>query len=358
MPAAQDHTQRPALRTGQVMCAAPVSQIEQPADKPKRWRLNSGAEMQTWVEGIGHCRLVIDLASARFEAPEIPMLREHDTWYGPIGRWTNGIADQTGIYGTPVVYTPDPTKPAEMEMNSLRVGGEVAALMARNHPWQASVKITAGLSDYERVMPGTSVDVNGRVITAGDDLHDVPLLICRNGVISEASVCLFGADANTGSVAASRSTPTTETTMSKPDDRIVALLKRHGEKHAARIAVALSKGKTDEEITVELSDAAEADHKAALAAKDAELAKANETNAALTKSVADLQAKLEALKPGDKEEEEIPPATEGESKNSAPKTYRDGVAILKREGSKLDGFKLRTAVLKRFPSLRADIPKA
>lgn len=349
--------ERPALRTGQVLCAAAVSQIEQPADKPARWRLNSGAEMQTWVEGIGHCRLVIDLASVKFEAPEIPMLREHSTWYGPIGRWTAGIADLTGIYATPIVYTPNDD--AEREMPSLREGAEVAALMARKHPWQASVKVTASLGDYERVLPGAVVEVNGATLTAGDDLHDIPLLICRNGVIGEASVCLFGADSNTGSVAASRSTTTPEPTMSKPEDRIAALLKRHGEKHASRIAIALSKNKSDEEIAVELSDATDTDHKAALAAKDEEITKLKADLAAANTTATDLQAKLDALKGDDEEtEEETPAATAGESKNGAPKSFNDGVAILKREGTKLVGFKLRSAVLKRFPALRKDIPAA
>lgn len=343
------------LRAGQVRCAAPVV-IDQPEGKPAKWRLNSGAVMLTWIGGLGYCALVIDLATARFEAAEIPMLREHSQWAGPIGRWTAGSIDATGIYGSPIVYTPETD--AEKDMPSLREGAEVAALIKRKHPWQASVTATSALSDYERVLPGQSVVVNGQSVTASDDLDAPPLYVAHNSVISEASVCLFGADADTGAVAASRSTTTPEPTMSKPEDRIAALLKRFpGDKNASRIAVSLSKGLTDEQITVELSDAKDADHAATLAAKDAEIAKLNETNTANTAKIAELQAKLDALKTGT-EEEKTPSATKGESENSAPKTYQQGVAILKREGTKLIGFELRSAVLKRFPKLRDTLPKA
>lgn len=338
------------LRSGQARCAAPVV-IDQPEGKPAKWRLNSGAVMLTWIGGLGYCALVIDLATARFEAAEIPMLREHSQWAGPIGRWTAGSIDATGIYGSPIVYTPETD--AEKDMPSLREGAEVAALIKRKHPWQASVTATSALSDYERVLPGQSVVVNGQPVTASDDIDAPPLYVAHNSIISEASVCLFGADADTGAVAASRSTTTPEPTMSKPEDRIVALLKRFpGDKNASRIAVSLSKGMTDEQITVELSDAKDADHAAAIAAKDAEIAKLKEGDTAKDAKITELQAKLDALKTDSVDSEKIPDATGGESKNAAPKTYQQGVAILKREGSKLDGFKLRTAVLKRFPSLR------
>lgn len=347
------------LRLGQAHCAAPVIVVDQPEGKPAKWRLNSGAVMLTWVGGLGLVALVIDLATARFEADRISMLREHDQWTGPIGRWENltveAAGDTAGIYGTPIVYTPDPTKPAEAEMKSLKAGGEVAALIERKHPWQASVTATSAVSDYERVLPGQSTLVNGQSITASDDIHAPPLFIARNSVISEASVCTFGADADTGSVAASRtSTPATEPTMS---DRLTALLNRHGDKHAGRIAIALKANKTDDQISVELSDATEADHKAALAAEAAKTAGVQAKLDEATTKLADLQAKLDALKVGD-EGEATPPATEGESKNSAPKSVTAGMAILKREGSKLDGFKLRSAALHRWPALRKEIPAA
>ena len=361
MPAASDknHT-RPALRSGQSRCAAPVSVVDQPEGKPAKWRLNSGAVMLTHIGGMGRCALVIDLATARFEATEIPMLRDHSTWYGPIGRWSNLSVDLTGIYGSPNVYTP--TTDAEAQMPSLREGAEVAALIARKHPWQASVEATAALSDYERILPGQSATVNGQSVTASDDLDAPPLYVAHNAVISEASVCLFGADADTGAVAASRSTTNPEPTMSKPEDRIVALLKRHpGDKNAARVAVALSKGKTDEEITSELSDAASADAAAALTAEQAAHTATKTELATATAKVSELQAQIEALKDPEAAAvaaTKVPDATAGESKNAAPKSVVSGMAILKREGSKLDGFGLRKAALTRWPALRKDIPAA
>lgn len=345
------------------ICAALATQVDQGANKPKRWRLNSGARMHTSVAQLGDIELIIDLASVTFDSPEIPMLREHgrrpstspdDYYINAIGRWSEASADAQGIWGTPNIYTPK--TPLEEKMGCLLEGAEVAALMERGHPWQASVKI---YGDYEQVAPGQSIEVNGRVEVANDDLDAPRLYVCRRGIVTEASVCLFGADSQTGAVAASRSTPTqaTETTMS---DRLEALLKRHGNKHAGVIAIALAAKKTDDQIAVELSDAQDADHKAALAAKDAEIAKLNEANTANSAKLAELQTKLDALKTGDetKDEKETPPATKGESSNSAPKSIVAGMAILKREGSKLDGFKLKAATLTRWPALRKEIPAA
>lgn len=347
------------------ICAALAAIVDQGANKPKRWCLNSGARMQTSVAQLGDIELVIDLASATFEHPEISMLREHgrkpspsaDSWdnsyINAIGRWTGTSVDAAGIWGTPIVYTPDPTKPLESDMPCLREGAEVAALMERGHPWQASVKI---YGDYEQVAPGQSVEVNGRIETANDDLDAPRLYICRRGIITEASVCLFGADSNTGAVAASRSNSTqaTETTMS---DRLEALLKRHGNKHAGVIAIALAAKKTDDQIAAELSDAADADHKAALAAKDEEIAKLNETNTANATKIAELQSKLDALKT-DEPTTETPPATKGESSNAAPKSIIAGMAILKKEGFKGNGFQMKSAALSRWPALRKEIPAA
>lgn len=357
-----------ALPAGHAVCASPVVQVDQGEGKPKRWRLNSGARMKTQIGGIGRALLIIDLAGVTFEHPEFSMLREHgrqpateadeNAWYvNPIGRWMQTAVDATGIYGVPNVYTPE--SPLEEKMHSMLEGAEVAALIKRGHPWQASVRIIGDTADYELVAPGQSAVVNGRTEVADDDLDAPPLLICRRCVVTEASVCLFGADSQTGAVAASRTTTqATETTMS---DRLEALLKRHGNKHAGAIAIALAAKKTDDQISAELSDAQEADHKAALAAKDAELAKLTEANAALTKSVTEMQTKLEALKTDDDKEDEekkTPAATAGESKNSAPKSVLAGMAILTKEGSKLTGFKLRAAALSRFPKLRETLPKA
>jgi hypothetical protein len=292
-----------------------------------------------------------------FEAPEMPMLYEHQTWPGPIGRWSGMTVDASGITAAPNVYRP--VDDHEREMPIFQQSAQVAALMDRKHPWQASIKITGALEDYERVLPGQPVAVNGRTELASDDVDDPPLFILRRGVASEASVCLFGADADTGALAASRTNhPTTpESSM----ERLKVLLARHGEKHAARIAVALSAGQTDDQIAASLSAAAESDHAAALAAVNTELATTKAALAAANTQIAALNTKLAALAPADDKaagDAETPPATEGESKNGAPKSVHEGMAQLSREGSKLTGFPLRSAVLKRWPTLRSTLPKA
>ncbi|HEX3132627.1 MAG TPA: hypothetical protein VHX44_03480 [Planctomycetota bacterium] len=355
------------LTKGTAVLAADLAQVVKTDGKPTRWRLNSGARMRTMVGGIGEVELVIDLAGVAFDHPSMPMLREHgrrpsstpdDYYITAIGRWEGVSVDSTGIWGQPIVYTPDPTKPLEADMPSLREGGEVAALMERGHPWQASVKITG---EYELVAPGQPAVVNGRTEIAADDLDAPPLLICRRGTVSEASVCTFGADSQTGAAAASRITTTQPTDSTMSTERLSALLKRHGEKHAAKIAVSLAANKTDDQISVELAAAVESDHAAALSAEQAKTSAVQAKLDAEVAKSAGLQAKLDALKtdpaamPTD---EKTPAAGKGESQNSAPKTWNDGVAILKKEDPKLSGFKLRTAVLSRFPTLRKEIPAA
>lgn len=351
---------RQPLRAGQAICAAPmVEQTPAAADKPARWCLNSGAAMHTWVEGIGECVLVVDLAGVSFEAPEIPMLREHSTW-SVIGRWTGLLsAIPAGITGTPIVYAPETD--AEQEMPCLREAGEVAALMKRKHPWQASIKITGALSDYEHVLPGQSAAVNGRSETVDPGLG-IPFVILRKGVVSEASVCLFGADSKTGAVAASR-TSTNPTQESPVSDRLKALLARHGKKHAGHIAVALNEGKSDDEISASLSAAVESDHAAALAAEQAKSADLATKLAAEQAKSADLATKLAALSvPGEETNADGTPKTKvpaaGESENGAPKDLNAGMAALTAAGSKLTGFKLRSAALAKWPSLRKQIQSA
>lgn len=350
------------MMKGQSICASEVVEIKIASEtKKSTWRLNSGARMLTAIRDFGDVELVIDLSGVTFEQSRISMLREHgrrasvvadDSWYvNPIGHWENPRVDETGIYGQPVVYTP--RTPFEEKMPLMIEGGEVAALIERNHPWQASVKITG---DYERVAPGQSVTVNGRIEIASDDLDAPPLMICRTGIISEASICLFGADSNTGSVAASRqSTDKKEIPVMK--ERLTALLKAHNNKHAGKIAVALSLGKTDEEIAAELSAADAADTAAIITEKDAIIEKSKTDLATSTAKVAELQGKLDALKNEGDDSAQVT-ATKGESSNSKPRTVQAGMALLARENPKLTGFKLRSATLTRWPDLRADLPKA
>jgi hypothetical protein len=198
--------------------------------------------------------------------------------------------------------------------------------------------------------------VNGRT-EVGSDSVDCPLYILRRGVASEASVCLFGADADTGALAASRSTPIHPNPESSME-RLNALLARHGDKHAARIALALKAGQSDDQIAATLSAAAESDHAAAITELTTKLTAATAALAEANAKLAAMDAKIKALQPATTEGDPAVPATEGESKNAAPKTLHEGMAQLSRENPKLTGFPLRSAALKRWPALRSTVPKA
>ncbi len=335
------------------------------------WRLNSGAAMLTRVEGINQgalILLVIDLASVTFAAPEIDIMREHYT--GPIGRWTSLIATLNGpkgpgIYGSPIFYTS--TDEAERGMYLLAQADEVAALLKRKHPWQASVEIGATVENYELIPPGASVELNGATYTAPSGPNDPPMYVIHNGVSGEASVCLRGADTDTGpTLFASRTSGTTPTPESSMD--LKALLAKYAPAQHGHVALLFSEGKKPEEIATALLAEESKGKDDEITKLNSDLAAANkakvDAQAASDAKIAELQGKIDALKTpgdeGDKGDKGLPPAggDGGKGQHAAPKTVTAGMAQLSREGSKATGFDLRKAALAKWPSLRATIPKA
>ena len=360
------------LSIGGARCAMAAEAIAPAANAPAGaaplWRLNSGAVMLTRVQGLNQgapILLVIDLATVQFAAPEIDIMREHSV--GPIGRWTNLVSTLTGpkgpgIYGSPILYTP--ATEAEADMWLLREAAEVQALLTRKHPWQASVEIGAPVDSYEFVAPGETVSYNGQDYTAPDGPNDPSMYVVHNGVVPEASVCLRGADTQTGPTLFASKNASTTSTKDNPMD-LSALLAKYAEKHHGKIARLHAAGKKADEIASALL----ADDKAAtdgeIADLKAKVAESEKNHAAVLAErdakVAELQGKLDALKSPTEETEVTPPAgTDGgkaTSQNAAPKTVTEGMARLQAAGVKGNGFALRKAVLAKWPGLRTAIDK-
>ncbi len=342
------------------------------------WRLNSGAEMVTCIDGLNQNApiiLVVELASVTFSAPEIEMMREH--WIGPIGRWTQLAVDMNGpkgpgIYGSPIFYTSETD--AERDMYLLREADEVAALLRRKHPWQASVEIGGPVEQYQLVPPGESVTVDGVAHLAPVGPNVMPLYVLHAGICSEASVCLRGADTETGpTLLAARAAAAAKLAATKPTPKDItmdlkALLAKYpDEKCHGKIARLHAAGQTAEQIATALLADEKTSVDAEIATLKANLETANKAAAdaklAADTKIAELQGKIDALKPpadGAAPAASVTAGAEGgaaDAKLAAPKSVSEGIARLQAAGVKGDGFALRKATLAKWPALRVGIDK-
>lgn len=229
----QDRPQRPdrirhACPRGAVALAQ-TQRVDGASEGAQRWRLNAGSLMTAVLTGINRgqdgyerpVHLVIDLDSVTFEAAIIPALRDH--WMGPIGRWESleSSSQSGGIHGDLILYTSQDEKEAQMWM--MREADEVAAIQRRGHPWQASVGIYPGSDGtLEMQDPGSQIAINGGTIAVPDD--GMPTYVLRGGVVTEASVVLFGADSQTGQLAASRIFGTATTQLQSTEQPVMTVL--------------------------------------------------------------------------------------------------------------------------------------
>lgn len=335
-----------------------------------RWALNTGAQMITYVWGVNcdDCgwprpmRLVLDLAKAKFEKPVISALYAHSDW-AIVGQWTGGTVDLKKIAADLTIYRDLSAAEAAVLPDAVRVG----ALLDRDHPWQASVGCYPkdGIDGYELVKAGKTVTVNGTEFQGDGDL---PLFIMRKPVIYEASVVLWGADGNTGKLAASllnplahlaqlrSSTPNPDkgtATMSTPAPasaaptagaRLKALLARFTDETVHGLVVKLmADDKNDDEIR-------DAVHAAQLKVRD--------------DKITDLTAKLaEAVKPPVTTSPGKTGKTEASAKDApafgagsdtaseAPKSISEAVKLLRADHKDATAAKLTSMAYQKWPEL-------
>lgn len=330
-----------------------------PENSAGRWRLNAGSEMMLRVgdlNGGEPIRVVLDVASAKFAARRIVALSEHE------GRQVIGYWEKPEFLGPLGSVEGDlhmvrPT--TEMEAKVLAEAVRVNALIKANVPIQTSIGAEAGPDGkFELVPDGETVELNGQTYEGGGD---TPLYILRGGLITEASVVTFGADAETGRLAAAKNPPIPSTKETPMSDKLKALLGKFAEKHHGLVARCVAEGNDETVIATKIA-AAEADEKD----KQIEALKASLASAEST--IVDLKSKVKAddYNQGDKDKKAQQDATQtlqqmaaakqpvhGEGKSEdTPTTVTGAMQAAIAAGRKERGFTLRAAVLRENPNLQ------
>lgn len=314
-----------------------------------RFKMNSGKEMQLKVPALSKnpIRVVIDLETATFASTRKTVaLSEHDT-IDVIGSWENGLIDKTGIYADLSVIEPRNDMEAAVLAEAVRIGALVDAKL----PIQCSVGAEPGPDGkYELVKDGDSIIVNGHKFV-GDD--EFPLYILRGGEIFEGSIVTFGADSDTGRVAARKhALPPKEDPMSedsKKEDirsRQKRLQAGIDKKHHSIIASMLIEESTDQEIekAVGVADLSERDTeiiqlKAKILEQETEI-KALKKAPTGTQITAGKSAKT-GVDFGEKTEEET----------EVPKTVTEAMKLEMKAGCDKRGFALRAHCIEKYKDL-------
>ncbi len=350
----------PALVAGD----APVTT---PRANAGRWRLYSGDAALTRVWGVemragpwgptpAVIRMVVDLASARFAGERVRALFDHWTALDSIaGTWSapafgNDLVADLNL----IVPRDDAERAAFADVVRLR------AMVDAQIPIEASIGVCpeAGLAGWEKVPSGATVQLNGRTFV--NDQAE-PLYIARSGVIDEASFVYYGASEDTGRVAASRLNPTPQDHPMKFTAALAAVVAATvaafpGQDNAILAALAAVKEDTDEAgLKGVLADAA----------RTAELKQLRDENAKLkaTPPAAPAAPAATATDPAVDRAAAAAGALPGSSAGAGagadvPSDVPAAMAALRDEGSKLRGFPLRSAALRRWPDLRKAIPNA
>ena len=237
-----------------VQLLADIEQVGDASDKRDgRWRLNAGSEMVVTVPTL-NCdadgnpqpvRIVLDVAGAKFAGSSIVALDNHDKKgegiKAVVGRWDN--ASFTGAVEADLHVTDAKT---EAEALALAEAVRLKAHIRNKVPIQASVGAEPGPGgSWELVPQGTEIELNGRKYSGSIGFGDLPLYVLRGGLITESSVVVFGADSETGRVAATRSPVTETSTMSAS---LKAVLAKYDQKHHGLIARRVAEGDDEAKI--------------------------------------------------------------------------------------------------------------
>jgi len=292
-----------------------------------RWRINGGNEMVVTIKGVNNgkpMRAVLDLASVKLPTGRLIALADHQE-ERPIGFWDGFAADPTGLYAMPHLAKAE----GEVEAAVLADAVRLAALVRNGVPVQASVGVEPGSTGtWEHVQPGLAVTLNGRTYSGDGEL---PLYVLRGAELFETSIVTFGADDDTGRLAAKLPTPK-DHPMPKAIEVLAKLLARHDPKHHAMIAKCAAEDKTEQEADDAVKAADSAD-------KDAQIAK-------LTGNISALKCAIEqqgymvaddySVSPAEKRQEQ---ASEKHGAASAARGAKRGVTFsaTERQGEERQG---------------------
>ncbi len=332
---------------------------DQNADFQGRWRLNAGSEMQVTVAGLNGdkpIRLVVDCESLTVKNNRVVALFDHSP-YNPIGYWDEFTFGAQGVFANLYLVNPKDEKENAVFGDVIRI----RALIRSKVPIQVSIGADAGEN-------GTWEKVEGKITVNGveyDGAGEIPLYVLRKGVVFESSIVTFGADAQTGRLAANKNqNPSNkEASMS---DTLKALLSKYGEKHHGLIARCVAGG--DDEATIHSKISASESSE-----KDEEIKALKAKCADLQAKLDDLQAKLDdyAQKGQEKQEKETAEKVAAKGKGSdkalsftgtdenkgkggdekQPETLSQAMKIMAAADPTLKGFKLRVAARAKYPNV-------
>lgn len=355
--------QQPARSACLLACRVALVAVEQAADKPKvsggRWRLNAGSEMIQVVRGLNMkqggwgqypapIRCVIDLASAAFAKPVIRCLVNHREWswtsdFGNIvGQWIDAKISDAGIDAS-LRWLEART---DAERDVLATAIHARALVEQGDPMEASIGADTenGLKDFELVPAGTTISLNGRTYSGDGEL---PLYAVRNARIAEASLVPWGADDQTGQLAASLHPSTQDPTMTIAA-RIKALRAKHPNREALILA-ALEADKTDEQISADVFAAERAEFEEQKKALAAEKQEHEQAKLAASKTPAK-PATVRASDTG--AAGDPPPPSAGQGGTVGPKTFLEARAQVQAANPNLKGLALQAKVRESYPDLQ------
>jgi hypothetical protein len=333
--------------------------------KDGRWLLNTGAEMTTYVSGVntdqyGYSnpfRLVIDLAKAKFEKPIIPALYAHASW-SIIGNWRSPTVDEKKVSAELTLYRPKDATEAQVLPEALKV----AVLIDRDHPWQCSVGAFPrdGLDGYELVKAGKTVTLNGREFS-GDG--EYPLYVMRRPIIYEASIVLWGADGNTGKLAASLLNPLAHLELNPNPDKDHHMTTSAAPVVAPTAALRLKAllasltDIADQALVAKLMSEDKADDAIAAAVHASQLKRRDDKITELEAKIVELSKKPEAPttkveKPKVEASAKTAPPFTASAEGETPKNLGEAVKLMRAENPKLNAAKLTTLAYQRWPELQ------
>ncbi len=342
------------------LCRSSVELASDVTGSDGRWLVNNGDAMEMTIEGLNVVKgasqpvlCVIDLASLKPARATISAFYNHEAL---IGHWSDiEINPLKGIMQTLRL-----TKPAnDMEAKVLAESVMVGAHLRSKVPWQASVGARPRADGkWEAVKAGETVMVNGRSFT-GD--AEFPLYVLRGGELFETSVCEFGADDDTGQIAATKK-PNPTTTKEPDMSRIKLLANLSKGKNAvlcaAILALCADESIPDDQIGPKVTALEMDDLKCRLTAAEEDSKKKDATIADMT---AKLAAKAAEVEP--KAGEDDPKAKAAASASNkgvtfvnkeeavvdeAPTTRLAAQAAIKAKNPKITGFGVVTAARKQF----------
>jgi len=342
----------PHLRASATLVAESTSMLPgtQSAEKDGTWRLNSGSEMIVEIEGLNNgkpCRLVLDLESCRPKNKKIHALFDHNKKL-IIGYWDNFQTNSDGINADFHLMKTE----NDVEAAALPEVVKTGCMIRNGVPIQVSVGAAAGDNGSWDLVEG-KVQCNGREY---DGAGELPLIILRGGELDESSIVTFGADDQTGRLAASQK-PVIKKKETLMSDLLKVLLGKTAEKHHGLVARCVAEGLDESATLIKV-------HAADDAAKD-------ETIKAQAQQIEELTAKLNDYAQKGQEEQEKETAdrlalaaskgsqkgirfggeAEGTKKVEAAQvtTMTQAIKVTAAKHTNLKGFALRRQARQDFP---------